>query len=31
MDSKEFREFGHAAVEFVANYMETVHERCSFF
>lgn len=27
MNAKEFREFGYAAVDFVADYMENVHER----
>lgn len=29
MNSKQFREFGYAAVDFVADYLDTVHERCS--
>lgn len=28
MNAKEFREFGYAAVDFIADYMENVHERC---
>lgn len=27
MDAKQFREFGYAAVDFVADYMENVHKR----
>lgn len=27
MNAQEFREFGYAAVDFVADYMENVHER----
>lgn len=27
MNAKEFREFGYAAVDFIADYMENVHER----
>lgn len=27
MNAKEFREFGYAAVDFIAEYMENVHER----
>lgn len=28
MNAKEFREFGYAAIDFIADYMENVHERC---
>lgn len=27
MNAKEFREFGYAAIDFVADYMENVHDR----
>lgn len=27
MNAKEFREFGYAAIDFIADYMENVHER----
>lgn len=27
MNAKEFREFGYAAVDFIADYMENVHKR----
>lgn len=27
MNAKQFREFGYAAIDFVADYMENVHER----
>lgn len=31
MNAKEFREFGYAAVDFVADYMENVHDRFIYF
>lgn len=28
MDVNEFREFGRAAIDFVADYLENIRERC---
>lgn len=30
MNAQQFREFGYAAIDFVADYMENVHERFLF-
>lgn len=30
MDAEEFRKFGYAAVDFVADYLENVHDRFVF-
>lgn len=27
MDAEQFREFGYAAVDFIADYMENVHKK----
>lgn len=31
MDAKEFREFGRAAVDFIADYLENIRDRLVFF
>lgn len=30
MDAEEFRKFGYAAIDFVADYLENIRERCVF-
>lgn len=29
MDVNEFREFGRAAIDFVADYLENIRDRCA--
>lgn len=28
MDFDEFREFGHASIEFIINYLSSIRDRC---